>query len=193
MSGKRLDDRPEVEVRSTEDLRIWLSDNHHRDSGVWLVTYKKSAGRHYVPINDVIDELLCFGWVDSQSRGKDADRTMHWIAPRNPKSNWSGPNKKKIAALEAAGRMTPAGRALVKAAKTNGCWTALDAVERLEVPEDLAIAFDSYPDAAANWQGFNRSTKRATLEWIVTAKRPDTRARRIALAAQSAADNLPPR
>ena len=188
MAKPLLADRDEVEVHSTADLRRWLKKNHKRDDGVWLVTYKKTAGRHYVAIGEVIDELLCFGWVDSMSRGKDDDRTMHWIAPRNPNSNWSAANKAKVADLESAGRMTDSGRALIAAAKANGCWTALDAVERLEIPIDLAAAFEANPGAADAWQGFTRSARRATLEWIVTAKRDDTRARRVAETAKKAAD-----
>ena len=187
MAKRPLEDAPEVEVRSRGDLRDWLTDNHGRDTGVWLVTYKKAVPELYLDYESIVEESLCFGWVDSLTRAKDARRSMLWIAPRKPGSNWSKPNKDRIARLEAAGLMTDAGRRLVEIAKTDGGWTRLDAVEALEVPEDLAEAFAAHPGSAAAWEGFPRSVKRGVLEWIVTAKRAETRAKRVAETAEKAA------
>ena len=175
---KPLTEAEEVEVLSREDLRSWLRENHGRPSGVWLVHHKKTSP-HYLPMGDIVAECIAWGWIDSLVRGKDATRAMHWIAPRKPGSNWSGVNKAIAAELEADGLMTAAGRAAVETAKRDGSWTALDAVERLEVPEDLASALESRPPARTNWDAFPRSVRRGVLEWLLNAKRPDTRARRV--------------
>ncbi len=177
-----------ITVKSCADLHNWLRAHHKRDTGVWLVTYKKHTD-HYLDWGDMISELLCWGWVDSQTRGVDADRTSVLIAPRNPRSAWSAINKEKVAALRAEGRMQPAGEALITAAKANGMWNFLDDVERLEVPADLATAL---ADLRPVWESWPRSVKRATLEWIKTAKRAPTRARRIADVVASAREGLRP-
>ena len=165
-----------VEVRSRADLRRWLERNHATSPSVWLVTFKKHTD-HYLSYGEMIEELLCWGWVDSQTRGVDADRTSVLIAPRNPKSAWSAVNKEKVAAARASGQMTPAGEALVSAAQGNGMWTFLDDVERLERPADLEAALGP---RVAGWEAWPRSVKRGTLEWIKTAKTEPTRAKRIA-------------
>jgi uncharacterized protein YdeI (YjbR/CyaY-like superfamily) len=117
---------------------------------------------------------------------------MLWIAPRKPGSNWSKPNKDRIARLDAAGLLAPAGRAAVERAQTEGTWTALDGVEALEVPPDLAAALDALPPARTNWDAFPRSVRRGVLEIILNAKRAETRAARIAEVARLAADNIRP-
>ena len=165
-----------VEVKSRADLRNWLSGNHAESPSVWLVTYKKHTP-HYLDYGEMIEELLCWGWIDSQTRGVDADRTSVLIAPRNPKSAWSAINKQKIETARASGAMTEAGEALIRTARENGMWTFLDDVERLERPADLDEALGNRVEG---WDQWPRSIKRATLEWIKTAKTDPTRAKRIA-------------
>lgn len=185
-------DLPEVEVRSRADLRAWLACHHASGSSVWLVTYKKHSD-HYVSQGELISELLCWGWIDSRTRGMDADRSAVLIAPRNPKSAWSAVNKAKIEDERAAGHMTAAGEALIAAAQANGMWGFLDDVERLEEPADLAAALRATGRAASVWATYPRSVKRGSLEWIKTAKTPETRARRIEDVARSAAGGLRPK
>lgn len=187
MARRPLEDAEEVEVTSAVELRDWLAANHGRDRGVWLVTWKKAHPDRHMSTGEVIDQCLSFGWVDSLSRGKDADRTMLWISPRKPGSNWSRVNKDKVARLEAAGLIAPPGRAVIDRAKADGSWTALDAVEALEIPPDLQAAFDETPGTEDTWHGFPRSVKRGALEILLNAKRPETRARRIAEIAACAA------
>jgi uncharacterized protein YdeI (YjbR/CyaY-like superfamily) len=127
----------------------------------------------------VVEEALCFGWVDSKGGSVDERRTMLLLTPRRRGSGWSRPNKERIARLEAAGSIAPAGRAVLDAARADGSWTALDAVENLEEPPELTAALDADPAARRNWDGFPRSAKRASLVWISTAKKPETRADRI--------------
>ena len=132
-------ERPRVEVKTRAHLRDWLKDNHEISSGVQLVTWKKQTP-HYLSFGGLIEELLCWGWVDSQSKGVDADRTSVLISPRNPNSAWSAPNKAKVGIVRESGAMSPAGETAIAVAKDNGMWWFLDDVERLEVPNDLANA-----------------------------------------------------
>ncbi len=179
-----------LEIRTRQDLRDWLAKNHGASASVWLVTYKKHTD-HYVPFGDLVEELLCWGWVDSRTRKIDEDRSAYLIAPRNPKSAWSAVNKAKIAAARASGAMTPAGEALVTTAKANGMWSYLDDVERLERPGDLEDALVGAGLLEA-WEAWPRSIKRGTLEWLKSGKTEATRAKRIEDIVTSARGGLRP-
>ena len=183
-------DEVRITIESTEDLRKWLAAHHATASSVWLVRYRKHTGDRHVSWSELVDELLCYGWVDSLPRKLDDERTMIRISPRNPKSNWSGINKEKVLRLRSEGRMTPAGEALVEAAQANGCWTFLEDVEQLIVPPDLAAALEQNPDAAHYFDRFPDSSKRGILEWIKTAKTAATRDKRIRETAEKAARNV---
>ncbi len=168
-----------VHATTRADWRAWLEANRERKEGVWLVSFKGANDRPRVPYDEAVEEALCFGWVDSKPRKLDDERTMLWFAPRKAGSGWSRPNKERVARAEASGAMTAAGAAKVAAAMRDGSWTMLDAVEALEVPPDLADAFAAYPDAARLFDTFPRSAKRGILEWIVQAKTPGTRRKRV--------------
>jgi uncharacterized protein YdeI (YjbR/CyaY-like superfamily) len=183
-------DYPQLEITSAAQLRKWLLANHDSVEGIWLVTYKKSSGERYVSYEEVVREALCFGWIDSQGKPLDATRSQLLLTPRKPKSNWSGPNKARVAELTAAGLMQPAGQAMIDLAKRSGTWTALDDVEALIEPDELRAALDAQPDARRHWDEFPRSTRRAILEWIGSAKRPKTVQKRIAETARLAAVNV---
>jgi uncharacterized protein YdeI (YjbR/CyaY-like superfamily) len=177
-----------VQPASLPEWRAWLEANHGRREGVWLVLPKKASGLEGIALSDAVDEALCFGWVDSLPRKLDDRRTMLLVSPRKPGSNWSAVNKAKVERLIVEGRMAPAGMAKVGTARSDGSWNALDRVEALEVPEDLAAAFAALPPSADNWAGFPRSAKRGILEWILNARTPATRAKRIAETARLAAE-----
>ena len=172
------------------DWRAWLEAHHSRDEGVWLIRYKKATGKPSVSYDEAVEEALCFGWVDSLPRKLDDERSMLYFAPRKPGSGWSRKNKERIARLTAAGLMRPAGQAKVEAAKADGSWAALDAIENLEVPDDLQAAFEAFPPSAEHFAAFPRSVKRGILEWIASAKRAPTRAKRIDETARQAAENI---
>lgn len=172
------------------EWRAWLHENHHRDEGVWLVRYKKSSGKPAVDVNEAIEEAVCFGWIDSLPRKLDEKRTMLYFTPRKIGSNWSALNKTRAEKMIEAGLMTPAGMEKIEAAKKDGSWNALDAVEALTIPADLKRAFDLYPSAEENFEAFPRSVKRGILEWILNAKRPETRKKRIEETARLAAANI---
>jgi uncharacterized protein YdeI (YjbR/CyaY-like superfamily) len=174
---------------SRAEWRAWLAQNYTQKEGVWLISYKKATGQPRFEYDEAVEEALCFGWVDSKPAKLDDARSMLWFAPRKPRTNWSKPNKDRVERLTAAGLMTPAGLAKVDAAKADGSWAALDGVENLEIPDDLATALALFPDAGAHFAAFPRSAKRGILEWILNAKRPETRARRIEETARLAEDN----
>lgn len=186
---------PETPPNSVHPLtlaewRAWLAANHTRKEGVWLITYKKASGKPTFDYNASVEEALCFGWVDSKTGALDDERSMLWFAPRKPRTGWSRSNKERVERLIADGRMTPAGLAKIEAAKVDGSWNKLDAVEALEIPPDLAAALAAVPNAAANFDAFPRSVKRGILEWIVQAKTAATRAKRIEATARLAGENI---
>jgi uncharacterized protein YdeI (YjbR/CyaY-like superfamily) len=183
-----LADRPLVHVERREDWRAWLAEHHASSDGAWLVSYKRATGRPAVGYDAAVEEALCFGWIDSLARTLDAERSMQLFTPRRPGSGWSASNKERVARLEAAGLIEPAGAAVIEAARADGSWTALDDVENLVVPDDLAAALAARPGAAEHWDAFPPSAKRAILQWVLAAKRPETRARRVETTAAEAAE-----
>jgi uncharacterized protein YdeI (YjbR/CyaY-like superfamily) len=184
-----LDDLDTVEVKTRDQLRKWLMANHKQKQSVWLVTYKKAVPEFYLSYSDLVDECLCFGWIDSLPRKVDEQRTKHLISPRNPKSNWSKVNRTKALALIESGRMHKSGLCRITEAKASGTWTALESVENLELPLDLVKELRLLPPAWENFGRFPPSVKRGILEWIQNAKTIETRVRRCHLTAQSAQKN----
>jgi uncharacterized protein YdeI (YjbR/CyaY-like superfamily) len=180
----------QVQVESRLEWRDWLEKNHTQIEGIWLVTFKKHRADKYLPHDDIVEEAICFGWVDSLPRKLDQDRTVLWLAPRKKGSKWSKLNKDRVEKTIIAGLMTPAGLEKVDAAKTDGTWSALDSVEGLEIPPDLDAKLQSYNAAKTNFEAFPRSAKRGILEWIVSTKRPETRAKRIQETAKLAQENI---
>lgn len=168
---------PHLEVTSLAQLRTWLEAHHATSQGVWLVTWKKHAGDKYIAWQAFVPELLCFGWIDSQARGVDADRTSRRITPRRPGSHWSAVNKRHLETLTAQGRMWPAGLAVVDAAKADGSWTFLDDIEALIEPPDLK---DALRGCRAEWDARPVSFRKLSLFQLKSAKRPATRAKRLA-------------
>ncbi|MEM7788576.1 MAG: YdeI/OmpD-associated family protein [Bacteroidota bacterium] len=174
---------------SRAEWRAWLKTHHTRGEGVWLILNKKASGKPRLTPDEIVEEAVAFGWIDSVPRKLDAERSMLWVAPRKPGSNWSRLSKERAERMLAAGLVSEAGRAVIEAAKADGSWTALDDVENLVVPDDLAAALDAHPPARAHWDAFPRSPRRGILEWILTAKRDATRARRIEETARLAQQN----
>ena len=158
-------------------------------AGAWLVVWRPRSGRGSLEYEAAVEEALCFGWVDSTGGRVDDDRSKLYFAPRKPRSAWAATNKVRVERLISEGRMTPAGLAAIERAKANGSWEILDAVERLEVPEDLAAAFEIRPPAPVNFAAFPRSARKMMLAWVAIARRPETRAARIATIAEAAARN----
>lgn len=187
MAGSR-DDAPRVHAETVEEWRDWLLAHHARTAGAWLVSWRSATGRPSVRYELAVEEALCVGWIDSSGRTLDDERSMLWFTRRKSGSGWARTNKERILRLEADGRMTDAGRALIDAAKADGSWTLLDDVENLIVPDDLAAAFERYPGSRAQFDAFPPSARRAILEWIVQAKREPTRAARLEESARLASE-----
>lgn len=181
-------DHPQVEVDSRAALRAWLVAHHQQPGSIWLVTWKKGDPR-YLGYDEIVEEALCFGWIDSLPRKLDEKRTMVRLSPRKPGSGWSAVNKARIEHLLAAGLMAPAGLAAIAAAKADGSWSRLDGAGALVEPADLQAALAAAPGAAGHWAAFPPSARRAILEWIAQARTPATRAKRIATTASEAAMN----
>lgn len=164
--------------------------HHTRKQGVWLISYRKETGKPRFDYDEAVEEALCFGWIDSKPNKLDEERSLLWFAPRKAGTGWSKLNKERVERLIEQGLMMPAGLAKVEAAKQDGSWNALDAIEALEIPPDLELALANYAMAKQNFAAFPKSVKRGILEWIATAKRPETRAKRIQETAQLANENI---
>lgn len=177
---------PHFEAKSIDELHEWLAANHDTAASAWLVTWKKGTP-HYLPFGEVVEELMCWGWVDSSVRRVDAERMKHLISPRKQTSAWSAVNKEIVARMRRTGRMQPGGEAKIAVARANGMWDFLDDVERLEMPDDLDRALG--PDRAT-WETWSRSVKRTWLEKIKRARTAPTREMRIEECAGAARRNL---
>lgn len=174
-----------VEVTSAADLHAWLLTHHSQTEAAWLVTWEKVVPSRYVPHELVLDELVAFGWTDGIQRRIDDERTLQLVSPRRTQP-WARSYRARAEGLIAAGLMHPAGLASVDRAKASGMWEAMDDVDDLVVPADLADALARLPPAAEHFAGFPPSTRRNVLRWIASARTPPTRARRIAATATDA-------
>jgi uncharacterized protein YdeI (YjbR/CyaY-like superfamily) len=173
-------DRPIYHPPDLAAWRAWLAANSTRARGVWVASWRKASGRDPVAYEDLVEEAICFGWIDSTVNVLDDDRRLQLMTPRKPRSGWTRLNRQRAAAMEAQGRMTDAGRRAIEVAKANGWWTIYDAVEDLVEPDDLGDALDAEPAARRAWDEFPPSARKQMLWWVVSAGRPETRARRIA-------------
>lgn len=179
MAKSRADDFPLLTFDNRPAWREWLAENHKHVPGVWLVFYKKDTGSSTLTYVDAVEESLCYGWIDSHIRKLDDVRRQQLFTPRKSKSPWSKINKERVERLTAGGLMTPAGIEKIEAAKSNGMWSASDAVEALTVPDDLSALLAANPIAAANFAAFSPSARKIILWWVTGAKRPETRAKRV--------------
>jgi uncharacterized protein YdeI (YjbR/CyaY-like superfamily) len=184
------DNAPILTVRTRPELRAWLQENHATSKAVWLASYKKHHP-DYLAYEPQVEELLCWGWIDSVTRALDADRSMILVAPRNPKSAWSAINKAHVERARASGAMTPAGEAKIVIAQASGMWDFLNDVDALIDPPDLTTALRA-TGMEGFWAALPRSVRRGTLEWVKTAKTPETRAKRIRDVTESARQGLRP-
>jgi uncharacterized protein YdeI (YjbR/CyaY-like superfamily) len=185
-----LNDFEKVYAKDRATFRQWLEQNHATKSGIWLVYYKKNSGKASISYPEAVKEALCFGWIDSKVNAIDDERYMQVFTPRKAKSVWSALNKKYIAELQEQNLMTAAGLKTIETAKQNGQWESLDKVEALELPEDLAKRFRKNKIAKANFEKFSPSSRKNILQWIASAKREETRQKRIEETVILAAQNI---
>lgn len=168
-----------VYVPDREAWRAWLASNHATSPGVWLIRHKKHSKAPCPSYDEAVEEGLCYGWIDSLANRLDDERFLLLFTPRKPKSGWSKLNKQRIAQLVRSGRMTPIGKAKIDAAKKDGSWTRLDAIEHLTMPPDLERALARHAAARQNFAAFSESYRKRILWWIESAKSPETRQKRV--------------
>ncbi|BAC87977.1 YdeI/OmpD-associated family protein [Gloeobacter violaceus] len=190
-SGRsKMVDFERVLVTSRAEWRGWLTDNHTRTKSIWLVTYKKRSGMPHVPYDVVVEEALCFGWIDSRPGKLDERRSMLLLSPRRSGSPWSKINKARVERLIEQGLMTAVGMQKIEQAQADSSWSVLDGVESLVIPSDLAAALAENSQAAVYFAAFSPSSKKGILQWIQSAKREETRRKRIAETIELAANNI---
>ena len=179
--------------RSRQEWREWLQVNHDKKKSVWLIYYKKKSNTPTVLYSEAVDEALCFGWIDSKAKPIDEHTFMQFFSRRKEKSVWSKINKEKIERLIEQGLMTLAGFDIIEKAKKNGSWTILDEAEALIIPDDLEKEFQKSPNAKQYFLSLSRSDKRNILQWLVLAKREETREKRITEIVELASMNKKPK
>jgi uncharacterized protein YdeI (YjbR/CyaY-like superfamily) len=181
-------DYPIYHAETRKQVRAWLEQNHDTAPGMWLCSWRTAVDKPRCPYPEVVEEAICFGWIDSTAGILDEDRGLQLLTPRKPKSGWTRLNRRRVADMEEAGLMTQAGRRAVEVAKSNGWWTIYDPVEDLVEPEELERALDANENARREWDGFPPSARKRMLWWVVSAARDDTKAQRIAAIVSKAAN-----
>jgi uncharacterized protein YdeI (YjbR/CyaY-like superfamily) len=173
-------DRPILLFENPQDWAAWLDENHAALPGIWLRIAKKGSGLQSVSYDEALETALCYGWIDGQKNRYDDSSWLQKFTPRRPKSIWSKINREKAEALIRAGRMKPAGLAAVELAKQDGRWeAAYDSFGNASVPGDFQAALEANPAAKAFFETINRQNRYAILHRIQTAKKAETRLRRI--------------
>jgi uncharacterized protein YdeI (YjbR/CyaY-like superfamily) len=185
-----MKDAPQILFEFRPDWRKWLAENHAASKGIFVITWRKGAGKPILSYDDMVEEALCFGWIDSLPRKLDDQRTMLYFSPRKKGSPWSGLNKERIIKLEAEGLIEEPGRRLIEAAKQDGSWESYDAAQNLIEPLELAEGLDANSQARKNWDAFPPSARRGILWIIYSAKTEATKSKRIAETIRLAEKNL---
>lgn len=185
----KSDHLPTTYAEDRSEWRTWL-EKHATSSGVWLIYYKKGSGKPSVSYDEAVEEALCFGWIDSRVNALDDQRYMQVFSPRKLQSSWSKLNKQRVEQLIQNGLMTAAGFEKIAAAKRDGSWNSLDAIEDLQLSADIMAALDSNKTASDNFMAFSTSVKKNIVRWIESAKRPGTRLQRIEETVTLAAQNI---
>jgi uncharacterized protein YdeI (YjbR/CyaY-like superfamily) len=179
-SSSKPSDYPTLFFETADEWAEWLDKNHDKSNGVWLKFAKKASGIKSVDHATTLDPALCYGWIDGQSKSLDETFYLQKYTPRRTKSIWSKINIAKVEKLIAEGRMKPAGQAEIDRAKADGRWDqAYDSPSNMTVPEDFQKALEANPKAKEFFATLNKTNTYAVLWRIATAKKPETRTRRI--------------
>jgi uncharacterized protein YdeI (YjbR/CyaY-like superfamily) len=167
-------------AKSAREWRKWLKNNHDKQKSIFLIIYHKQSNIPSVTRAEAVEEALCFGWIDAKAIRRDKESYYQTYAQRKPRSNWSKINKDLVDKLIREKRMTPAGLAKIELAKRNGSWKFLDKIEKLQLPKDFKDSISKNKKAWDFYKAFPPSSKKIILTWIDSAKRPETRSKRIA-------------
>ncbi|MDW9379423.1 YdeI/OmpD-associated family protein [Chryseobacterium sp. JV558] len=186
-------ERPTVYINTKAEWRAWLQENHQKLQSIWLVCNTRKSNLPMVYWTELVDEALCFGWIDSTRKTIDEGSFMQLFSRRKPNSTWSKINKEKVERLIENELMTKAGFETIRIAKENGSWNILDSVEDLAIPEDLMEAFKIHEGSEVYFLSLSKSIKKMLLQWVILAKRPETRKNRINEIATHAAQNKKPK
>ncbi len=169
-----------VLFKRQEDWASWLDKNHATAPGIWLKLAKKASAIRSIDYDEALQAALCYGWIDGQKKSYDESTWLQKFTPRSPRSIWSRVNREKAEALIKSGQMKPAGLAAVEAARQDGRWdAAYDSPGRAAVPSDFQAELDRNPRAKAFFATLNSANRYAILFRLQTAKKPETRARRM--------------
>ena len=179
--------------KSRQEWRNWLQSNYNSKQSVWLIYFKKKSAIASITYNEAVEEALCFGWIDSTRKSLDEHSFTQFFCRRKPKSVWSKVNKGKIKQLIEDGFMTQAGLDSIKIGKQNGSWTLLDDVEELLIPQQLEAAFIANDGSKDYFLSLSKSVRKAILQWLVLAKRPETIQKRVNEIAVLASQKLKPK
>ena len=190
MATSTKDERKCFYAKSRREWRRWLTKNHQSEKFVWLIIHHKESKTPSVYYNEAVEEALCFGWIDSKGNKRDSESFYLFFAQRNPKSNWSKINRERVEKMTTQGLMTASGQKLIDLAKMNGTWTAMEEIDNLIIPADLKKIFVKNKKASKNFEAFPPSSKKIILNWILSAKRQETREQRIRQTVELAAKNL---
>jgi len=188
-----MNDIEEYCPNDNKDWRKWLELNHKKKDAVWLILYRKKSQKYNLSWSGAVNQALCFGWIDSTKRTVNDDSYKQYFSKRKAKSNWSKINKDKVKNLIDQGLMKEAGYKSIEVAKENGSWNTLDEVEELVIPEDLKEEFSNYQGSIEYFNSLSKSSKKILLYWVVSAKRKETRRKRILEIAENASNNLKPK
>lgn len=190
MQGKEIE---VFHASNASAWRKWLKKNHLLEESVWLVLHKKSSPKHSITWREAVDVALCFGWIDSKKIKVDEETSHQFFSKRKAKGTWSKINKQIIEQLVEKGLMEEAGYKSIELAKLNGSWSILDEVEELIIPDDLEAAFAFKPNARDYFLSCSKSARKAMLQWLVLAKRAETRQNRVSEIVTLAEQNKKPK
>ena len=177
-------------AKTRKEWRKWLEKNSQTEKSVWLIIYHKTSDTKSVYYEEAVEEAICFGWIDSIAHKRDEESKYQFFAVRKPKSNWSKANRERAVKMIEQGLMTSSGQRLIDLAKQTGTWEALVDVQNSVIPDDLQALLNKNKTALKNFLAFPPSSKRIILEWILNAKKPETRQKRIEETVKLAKDNI---
>jgi uncharacterized protein YdeI (YjbR/CyaY-like superfamily) len=174
--------QPQLYVKNRKEWRKWLKANHNLKKEIWLIYYKKHSGKPRIPYNEAVEEALCYGWIDSTIKRVDDEIFIQKFTPRNKRSNWSELNKKRVGKMIKLGRMAKPGIDKVIAAKENGNWDKVEAATafQFEMPTEFEKLLSSNKKAATFFENLSPSYKKQYISWIASARKIETREKRVA-------------
>ena len=180
MKNQKPNELSILPFRSSEEYEGWMAENHANPEGIWLRLFKKDSGKETITYDEALDVALCYGWIDGQLKKFDDESWLRKFTPRRNGSKWSKRNTEHVERLTKEGRMKPSGLAEVEKAKADGRWEeAYETQRNMTIPDDFMEALSANPQALAFFQSLNKANLFAIAYRLSTAKRPETREKRM--------------